>query len=92
VLTANTCERVIGVFHNIVGYGKGKSIICPDQCESHGFKVSRKACRLGDIQKLITPDGYVFKNWYQGRLLCLPMEYPTDEEIDMLIHVDMTSN
>ena len=27
VLTASTGERVIGVFHNMVGYGKGKSII-----------------------------------------------------------------
>jgi hypothetical protein len=37
VLTASTGERVIGVFHNMVGYGKGKSIICQDQCESNGL-------------------------------------------------------
>jgi hypothetical protein len=91
VLTASTGERVIGVFHNMVGYGKGKSIICPDQCESHGLKVSRKARRFGGTQKIITPDGYVFKYRYQGGLLYLPMEYPTDEEIDKLIHVEMTS-
>jgi hypothetical protein len=68
----------------------GKSIICPDQCESNGLKVSHKARRFGGTQKIITPDGYVFKYWYQGGLLYLPMEYPTDEEIDMLIHVEMT--
>jgi hypothetical protein len=65
-LNASTCERVIGVLHNLVGYGKDRSIICPDQCESHGLKVSRKARHFGGTQKLITPDGYVFRCQYQG--------------------------
>jgi hypothetical protein len=73
VLTASTDERAIGVFHSMVGYGKGKSMICPDQCESHWLNVPRKARRFGGNQKVISPDGYVFKNWYQGGLLYLPM-------------------
>jgi hypothetical protein len=68
VLTSGTGERVIGVFHNMVGYGKGKSIICPDQCESHGLKVSHKARCFGGTQKIVTPDGYVFMYRYLGGL------------------------
>jgi hypothetical protein len=41
-----TDNIVIGVLCNMVVYEKGKSIICPEQCDSHGLKVSRKARRL----------------------------------------------
>jgi hypothetical protein len=43
------------------------------------------------MQKIITPDGYVLKFWYQGGLLYLQMEYPIAKEINILIHVEMTS-
>ena len=45
----------------------------------------------GGEQKMVTPDGYVFqlKNIDDG--VYLPMAYPTDSELDSLLHVEFMS-
>ena len=91
VLTSSSGERVLGLFHNYVGYEKGKSILSKVQSEAHGLKVSDRARRHGGQQKVVTPDGFVFKLRYSGGLLYMPMAYPSDADIADLVHVQMSS-
>jgi len=59
--------------------------------EAFDIQCHDKARRLGGLQKLITPDGYVFKLRYINALLYLPLEYPTDADLDALPRVYLTS-
>ena len=92
ILTTANGEHVIGVFNNYVGYGNRKSILSVYQANAHGLRVSATPHKYGGSQKVVTPDGYVFfKMHYTGGLLYLPMEYPTDANLDSLVHVEFSS-
>ena len=53
VLTASNGERVLGVFHNYVGYGRGKSILSSIQSECHDLKVYDTCRKRGGKQKIV---------------------------------------
>jgi hypothetical protein len=61
IVTSTSGECLIGNFYNYVVHGKGKSIISKVQCEAHGLTVYDCARVFGGIQKIILPDGDVFK-------------------------------
>jgi hypothetical protein len=61
VVTTALGTRVLGLFPNYIGYGKGKSILSKSQSEAHGVLIYDKARKYGGQQKLVTPDEYVFK-------------------------------
>ena len=86
-LTSALGVRCVGVFPKMIGYGKGKSILSKSQCEAFGFEIYDKARRRGGKQKIVSPDGYVFKMRYKDALMWLDVEYPTDEELDSLPRV-----
>jgi hypothetical protein len=50
-----------------------------------------KARRFGGQQKIVTPDGYVFELRYINALIYLPLEYPSDSDVETLPRVYLTS-
>jgi hypothetical protein len=91
VAHASNGERILLVVPNTIGFGKGKSILCPAQMEAFGVDCCEKARKRGGKQKIVTPDGFVFKLRYQGALSYLPIEYPTDTDLLKLTRVYLTS-
>ena len=91
VTTEDNGEEVIGVFHNYVSYGKGKSILIKSQCEVSSVKVDDRPVKFGGSQMIKTLDGYSFRLKYEDGLMLIPLRLPTDHEIEKLVHVDMTS-
>ena len=86
-ITSSSGVRCVGVFPKMIGYGKGKSILSKSQCEAFGFDVYDKVRRRGGGQKIVSPDGYVFKMRYKDALMWLDIEYTTDEELETLPRV-----
>jgi len=84
-------QYIIGVFNNYAGYGRGKSVISKFQSTSWGIKVLDTPRKHGGEQKIVTPDGYVFRLKYIDGGLYLPMTYPTESELNSLPHVEFTS-
>ena len=91
IITADSGQEVIGVFHNFVGYGEGKSILSKSQCESYGLRIDDRLHKFGGSQSIMTPDVYVLKLKYTDGLLWLPIRMPTNIEEEKLVHVNMTS-
>jgi hypothetical protein len=91
IVASTSGERLIGNFYNYIVHSKGKSIVSKVQCEAHGLTVYDSARVFGGRQKIILPDGDVFKLYMYGGLLYLPLELPTDAEENSLHHVDFSS-
>ena len=91
VMTADNGEEVIGVFHNYVSYGKGKSILSKSQCEAASVNVDYRPVKFSGSQMIHTPDGYVLQLKYEDGLMWIPLRLPTEHEIEKLVHVEMTS-
>ena len=92
VLTSSKGVRVLGIFPHMVGYGKGKSILSKIQAETYAHQIYDKPRQCGGMQKIVTPDGFVFKLKHIKGLLYLPMEYPTDNDLDSLPYIDLNDN
>ena len=69
VMTEDNGEEVIGVFHNYMSYGKGKSILRKSQCEAASVKVDDRPVKFGGSQMIHTPDGYAFGLKYEDGLM-----------------------
>ena len=80
IITSYSGQEVIGVFHNFVGYGEGKSILSKSQCESYGLRIDDISHKFGGSHSIMTPDDYVFKLKYTYGLIWLPMRMPTNAE------------
>jgi hypothetical protein len=78
---ASSSQQFIIVVPNTIGFGKGESILCSLQMEGYGVNCFEKPRKWGGKQKIVSLDGFVFKLQYQGALLYLPIEYPTDYDI-----------
>ena len=81
VMTADNGKKVIGVFHNYVSYGKGKSILNKSQCEASSVKVDDRPVKFGGSQMIHTLDGYDFPLKYEDGLMWIPLRLPTEHEI-----------
>ncbi|MEL6802173.1 MAG: hypothetical protein AAFO91_00130, partial [Bacteroidota bacterium] len=90
-MTSATGVRVVGIFPKMIGYGKGKSILSKAQVEAFGFDVYDRARCRGGKQKIVSPDGFVFKMKYKDALMWLDVSYPTDKEIETLPRVQFGS-
>ena len=90
-MTTASGTRVVGIFPKMIGYGKGKSILSKAQVEAFGIDVFDKSRRRGGKQKVVTPDGYVFKMKYKDALMWLDVSFPTDEDLDSLPRVQFGS-
>ena len=91
VVTSATGIRCLGLFHNYVGYCQGKSILSTNQSLAYGVKAYAEPRRFGGKQKIVTNEEYVFKLKYKGGLTYLPLEFPSDQDINKLPHVDFCS-
>ena len=70
------------------------SIFSGVQLEDYGCDVNDKSIRFGGGQKLTTPDGHIFPLAIKDGLCYLPMQPPTQDELDdpNMPHVILTSN
>jgi len=84
---------IIGIFHQYAHYGKGHTLHSPLQMEHFGLDVDERSSRLGKgKQQIVTPEGHVVPlSMWQG-LMYMSLCPPSDEEMDELPHVTMTSD
>ena len=89
----STTGPIIGIFHQYAHYGKGHTIHSPLQMEAFGIEISDSniVSRPGK-QHGKTPEGYVIPFEVHQGLVYMPMRPPTDEEMDKLPQVFMTSD
>ena len=81
---------VIALMHNYAIYGKGHSIHCAGQWEMLGCDVNDKSVKVsGGLQRITTPDGYIFPLQFVRGLARLAMRPYTDEEWETLPHVEV---
>ena len=73
-------------------YGRGNSILSRFQLEHYGCKLHDRPHVLGGQQVLTTPDGSVFKLKFWSGLMYLPLTYPSDDDINNLPRVYLTSD
>jgi hypothetical protein len=92
VATSSLGEQVLVIVTSAAAYGKGKSIISKFQMEHFGCTVLDKPRSLGGKQLLQTPDGHQFKLRFQSGLVYLPLRYPSDDEVENLKRVYLTSD
>ncbi len=71
---------------------KGKTIHSSAQMESHGMHVDDKSVTLGDHQRIITPCSYVIPLQVWGGLVYMDIRPPTDNDMDTLPQIILTSD
>ena len=91
-LLHSTVGPLIGIFHQYANYGKGKTIHSASQLRSFGHVLDDVPRACGGQQTLTTLDGYVIPLAVRDGLCYMDMRPPTDQELDTLPHVLMTSD
>jgi hypothetical protein len=81
------------LMHQYANHGKGKTIHSRLQIENHGNDVNDKSLKVkGGKQCITTLDGYVIPLQIRGGLAYMDMHPPSDEELNDLPHVVLTSD
>ena len=83
-------EKVLVILTSAASYGKGKSILSRFQLEHYRCKVFDCPRASGCRQILTILDGYAFKLKFKSELMYLPMDYPSDDEMEKLPRVHLT--
>ena len=83
---------VIAILHQYAHLGKGKSIHSSGQLEYYKNQVDDRSRVVGGGQCIKTLDGYFMPLKVQNGLPYLSMRPPTDNELDSLPHVVLTSD
>lgn len=79
------------MFHNCVGYGKGKSILSSNQFSHYGNIFNEIPRIYGGKKNITTNDGFNFNLSLKGVLTYMYMNYTKDDDISQLNHVYFTS-
>ena len=91
--TINTQHgEVIAVMHQFAFTGKGKTILSSGQLEMFQRTVNNKSHKIGGHQRIITKDGCVILLNIHNGLPHVTMQPHTDEELDCLPQVHLTSD
>jgi hypothetical protein len=81
------------IMHQYAYHGKGKTIHSSVQIEHHGNEVNDKSLKVkGGKQCISTLDGYAIPLQIRGGLAYMDMHPPSDDEINELPHVILTSD
>ena len=91
VVTSARGKRLLGVFPNFVGYGKGKSILSKNQSLAFGLQIFDSPRKYGGKQKIVSTEQFTFRLRHQSALTHLPIEYPSDTDLDQLPRVHFCS-
>ena len=84
---------VIGIFHEYVHFGQGRSIQAAGQIEWFNCKVDDRSKVVGGAQTIATPDGYVFPLCIESELVDMhSILVPTDDDLQQYPHVSFTSS
>jgi hypothetical protein len=83
---------IIAIYHQMALYLKGKSILSPPQMEHFKIKVSDVSMKVGGLQRIRTPEGYVIPIDIVNGLPEIRGRKYTDDEYDTLPHVTFTSD
>ena len=75
---------VIAIWHQYAMHMEGASIHSSGQMEHHKIQVSDKSMKVGGMQRIRTPDGYIMPLDVRNGLVYLPMRPCADEEYDTL--------
>jgi hypothetical protein len=78
--------------HQYAGYGKGHTIHSTAQIRAFGTQVHDTPRSQGGQQRIITSEGYHIPLSYRSGLPYMDMRPPTDEELQQLPHIILTSD
>jgi hypothetical protein len=85
----------IGVMHQYACHGQGRTIHAPGQMAHFGHIINDisvlSPCGTGK-QRIQTPDGYIIPLDIVDGLAYMPMSKPTQEEMETLPHIILTSD
>ena len=82
----------IAIFHQYAYHGKGSTVHSPHQMTHFGVDIDDKSVKIGHKQRIITPEGYVIPLVISGGLPYMPMEKPTEEEMEKYPTIFFTSD
>ncbi|HSN65305.1 MAG TPA: hypothetical protein VLS94_01635, partial [Fusibacter sp.] len=80
------------IMHQYANYGKCKTIHSSGQLEAFGMDVDDKSRKVGGKQRIRTTEGYLIPLDIKQGLPYLKMRQPTDDEMEKLPHVMITSD
>ena len=83
---------IVGIFSHYAEGKTGKTIHSKAQMEHFGLVIDDTSITAGGTQTMVTTEGYVLPLHIRDGLPYLDMRPPTDEELDTLPHVFMTSD
>ena len=84
--------EVIGIMHQYAFFPSGVTIHSSGQLEHYKLDVQDRSALVGGLQRITTPDGYVFPIDFVNGLPYTPMRPYTDTEFDTLPHVFITAD
>ena len=87
-----TKGMVVLILHQYAYLGQGKTIHSPGQMEMFDIQIDDKSRKVGGKQLITTLEGYQIPIHMRGGLPYIDMESPSDDEMDQLPHVIMTSD
>jgi len=73
-------------------HGKGSTILSSGQMEAYKIKVDDRSIHVGGKQRIETLEGYIIPIQCRSGLPYIEMQPPTDQELDELPHVVLTSD
>ena len=82
----------IATFHQMALLGKGKSILSCIQMEAYGADINDRSRLLPGGKQRILVDGYQLPLKFHNGLPYLPCRKPTEDELESLPHIIMTSD
>ena len=83
---------VVAIIHQVAYHGKGSTILSSGQMEAYKIKVDDRSVHVGGKQHLETLEGYIIPIQCRNGLPYIEMQPPTDQEMDELPHVVLTSD
>jgi len=91
-LIATNKGNAIGTFYQVALLGRGTSVLSCLQMEAFGLDINDRSSRLPKGEQRILVDGYRIQLYFQDGLPYLRCRKPTEEEVELLPHIIMTSS
>jgi hypothetical protein len=90
-VNTNRGPRIV-ILNQYAYLGKGKTIHCCAQLEHFKNNVDDRSRKVGGLQRILTLDGTVLPLAVRSGLAYLDIRPPTDEELETLPHIILTSD
>ena len=91
-VTSSHNGNVIIIMHQYAYHGQRKTIHSSGQIEWYKNDVNYKSIKIGEKQRILTNDGYIFPIYVKDRLPYLKLRPYTDDEWEDLPYIILTSD